>query len=177
MSSSLIPFPCPYGFKTMEEDWKKKKEGYVTSNPLDVFTMWKTFSKRVKEIDFATSWKTFFNPVTIFFPSPPSPLFFTDRYYARRTLPFLGLQLEFISRGMQSFLDFFTVEGFAETTLPHRKSLIFLVSADEGKRREVLCRGFVSSSSFGVFSFFFFFIVLWIFYRPRHLVKKTASNT
>lgn len=99
-------------------------------------------------------------------PLPSSPLlllppfFFTDRYYARRTLPFLGLQLEFISRGMQSFLDFFTVEGFAETTLPHRKSLIFLVSTDEGKRREVLCRGFVSSSSFGVFSFFFFFIVL-----------------
>lgn len=104
-------------------------------------------------------------------PLPSSPLlllppfFFTDRYYARRTLPFLGLQLEFISRGMQSFLDFFTVEGFAETTLP-RKSLIFLVSADEGKRREVLCRGFVSSSSFGVFFFFSFLLFYEFFIAP-----------
>lgn len=67
---------------------------------------------------------------------------------------------------MQSFLDFFTVEGFAETTLPHRKSLIFLVSADEGKRREVLCRGFVSSSSFGVFFFFSFLLFYEFFIAP-----------
>lgn len=114
-------------------------------------------------------------------PLPSSPLlllppfFFTDRYYARRTLPFLGLQLEFISRGMQSFLDFFTVEGFAETTLP-RKSLIFLVSADEGKRREVLCRGFVSSSSFGVFFFFFLFYCSMNFLSPPASRKKDSEQ-
>lgn len=77
---------------------------------------------------------------------------------------------------MQSFLDFFTVEGFAETTLPHRKSLIFLVSADEGKRREVLCRGFVSSSSFGVFFFFFLFYCSMNFLSPPASRKKDSEQ-
>lgn len=128
---SLIPFPCSYGFKTMEEAWKKKKkkEGYVTSNPLDVFTMWKTVVvyERVKEIDFATSWKTFWTPLA-FPPLSLSPLFFllTDITHDE---PFFFRITVRVSRGMQSFWIFFTVKGFAETTLP---IVNHLVLDDEG---------------------------------------------
>lgn len=105
---SLIPFPCSYGFKTMEEAWKKKKkkEGYVTSNPLDVFTMWKTVVvyERVKEIDFATSWKTFWTPLA-FPPLSLSPPFFYWPILRTTNPSFLGLQLE--SRGGCSRFGFF----------------------------------------------------------------------